>query len=67
MIATELRSERNRSNPSNFSQPSFDAELPYECDFCGRAVHRETAAVHVQRTDDSIEVVVVCPECASTD
>lgn len=67
MIATELRSERNRSNynPPSFNQPSFDVELPYECDFCGCAVHREMAAVRVHRTDDSIEVVVLCPECES--
>jgi hypothetical protein len=59
MIATELGSERNRSN---FPQALYDVELPYECDYCGRAVHRETATVHTERTD---EVVVLCPECES--
>ncbi len=66
MIATELRSERNRSNlfrPG--SPPLYDVDLPYECDFCGRAVHRETAAIRTLRTDDAIEVVVLCPECES--
>jgi len=39
------------------------SELDTECDYCGRAVRRETAFQRVHRGDDGVEVVPMCREC----
>jgi hypothetical protein len=59
-IATELPSLRPASYPS---QVRFQGDAVLECDWCGRAVSRETAFERVQRGDDGVEVVLLCAEC----
>jgi hypothetical protein len=34
-----------------------------ECDWCGRAVRRETGYERVEHGDDGVEVVLLCPDC----
>jgi hypothetical protein len=41
----------------------LDAGAALECDWCGRAVRRETAFERVQGGGDDAEVVVLCREC----
>lgn len=57
--AIELVSELPGSNPT---QASSTAEMAYECDWCGRAVTRETASE--RPGGDTGEVVLLCGPCA---
>jgi hypothetical protein len=48
---------------TRFHTPQTSSTSAFECDWCGRDVRRESAHERVQRTDDGIEVVILCPEC----
>ncbi len=43
--------------------PSLGDDVVDGCDWCGRAVRRETAFERSQGGADRDEVVLVCPEC----
>jgi hypothetical protein len=62
-FADELRPPVRRSDI--FQASGGDAS--FECDWCGSAVRREVAHQRVERTDDGLRIVVLCPACDGAD
>ncbi len=58
--STELGSELSGSNLGQAE--SSTAQVGFECDWCGRAVSRETASE--RPGGDTGEVVLLCGQCA---
>jgi hypothetical protein len=58
-IATEIPSAR----PADALHARLDSAAALECDWCGRAVRRETAFERVHGSGDDAEVVLLCSEC----
>jgi hypothetical protein len=50
-------------NLNTTEEPSIRFHGDVDCDFCGRAVRRETAFERIQTTDDGDEVIVLCAGC----
>jgi hypothetical protein len=55
--------ESPSARPADVLHARLDAGPALECDYCGRAVRRETAFERVQGGGDDAEVVLLCSEC----
>jgi hypothetical protein len=51
------------STPHGAGEARLGGGAALECDWCGRAVRRETAFERVQRGADGVETVLLCAEC----
>ena len=59
MISTE-----STVQPTSDDSMRTDGDVASECDFCGKAVHHETAPrERVRDSDGGVQMVTLCPEC----